>query len=238
MNWIADLSVLLMIASAALIGRKNGFIKTFFSFFGSLISFVVASVLARPTGVFIGERFFAPVLKNKVIAAFLEGAQDRLEQIDFSSLPDSYQSLLARFGVDFDEVHSFVSGLASSSGEETAEKVAVWIVDPIAEMAGIALMFVLLFIGTSLAVRLAVKALDLIARLPILNFSNHLLGLALGAAWGILLAFVFSGVLNLLEPTLQGSESLFLSAFDVEKTILVRFFTQFDLFGIFTAVRG
>ena len=56
----------------------------------------------------------------------------------------------------------------------------------------------------------------------------------MGAVWGLFLAVIVSGVMMYLEPMLQGSENEFLSAFDVERTYLIRFLSKIDLLGIFT----
>jgi hypothetical protein len=168
----------------------------------------------------------------------MESAQTKLEQMDFSSFAQEYAPLLNRFGVSTDSVQSFLSDLKVSSGEETAERLALWIVEPIAKAAGIAVSFIVLFFIICIAIRISVKALDLISKLPFLNFSNHLFGLVLGGLWGFFLAFLISGILTLAQPIIQGNELAFLQEFNVEKTYLLRFFSSFDWVGVFQSVKG
>ena len=238
MNWIADLFLVVVILTAAWYGKKKGLIQTFFSFFGSIISFILAAVLARPIGSFLGKTFFSQPLKEYLIRLLSDQTQLSVENLDFSVLPEICWEILGRFNVTEDTISEAILSLGNDSAQATVGNIAEWIVDPIAQGIGIAITFLILFVAIYFAVKFLVKTLDLISKLPILNFSNHFLGLIFGVLWGVFLSFLISGLLSLIAPSLQGSENAFLREFDPEKTILVRFLIHFDLFGVFAFVKG
>lgn len=237
MNIILDLLILLVIVVSALIGKKRGFIRTFFSFFGSLISFVLSSVLARPVGSFLSEKWIEPAIRQYFMDSFLERAGSDAQGVDFAALPDACKELLQRFDFGEQDLAAFFAE-AQEAGANTLERIASAVAEPISGSIGYAVALFVLFIVISLVVRVLVKALDLLSKLPFLNFSNHTLGLLAGIAWGVVLAVMLSSVLTLVEPMMQGSEIDFLQKFNSEKTFLVRFFSSFDIFKNLFFLKG
>jgi len=231
MNLILDLLIVAVVVLCAWIGKTRGFIRTIFGFLGSLISFFAASILARPVGNFLAEKFFSPAITRYFSALLSEQAQTEASKIDFSNLPEACNEVLVRFGITSEQIGNLVEQ-GATSGAQALEKVAEFVVTPVAMSVGFAVAFVVLFVFFAVLIRILVKALDLISRLPILNFSNRILGLAAGALWGLFLAVLLSALLRISEPGLQGSGVPFLQNIDLEKTYLIRFLSKIDFFGI------
>ncbi len=229
MNLICDLLLIAIVVLCAWIGKRRGFIKTFFGLVGSLLSWGLTALFFRPVGNFLSREFFSPALHRHFLHLLEQKAGSGEEHLEFSALPESCNEVLERYGVSAERIRDFAAEHAES-GEQLAEKVADFVVDPIAGAIGNAVAFLVLFIVFTIAVRVLVKALDLISRLPILNFSNRFLGLAVGAVWGLVLAVLLSSLLALLEPGMRGSDYAFLQSFDLSRTFLVRFFNQIHIF--------
>lgn len=68
-----------------------------------------------------------------------------------------------------------------------------------------ALSFVLTFLAMLAILKVLCFSLDLISKLPVLNQVNHLLGMAAGVAYALLLVFVGGVVLTALSSTTIGS---------------------------------
>ncbi len=231
MNLICDILIVGIVLAAAWIGKKRGLVKTFFNFFGSLIAFFTAFLLERPLAVFLDERIFRSALVKQFLSAVESAAQKTVSELDFAALPESVSEVLARFGTDSESVRSLVL----SAGEGSlAEKVATGIVSPISAVLSGVVAFVLLFVLASVLIRVLERAFNLVARLPVLNFSNRFLGLFCGVVWGLFLAFLFACAMQRLAPALQGSENQFLQSFDPEKTVLLRWFSAVNLLGFLT----
>ncbi len=229
MNIIWDLILIGIIVLFAFIGKIRGFVKTFFSFFGSVISFVLASVFARPLGLFLSEKAILPVLKKYFITVFTEKAGEEMQKFDFYSLSESSRELLLRFQISEEKLDAF-----SVNAEDTilsaAEKMADSVLTPVAESLGYALSYILLFILLSFAIRILVKVFNLVDKLPIIHFSNHFLGLLVGILWGLFIAFLVSNLLALVEPMFFDSKFDLLRNFNMEKTYLVRWLSTADVF--------
>ena len=228
MNLIFDAGILLVIVLSAWIGKKRGFIKTFFSFFGSLISLILASVCAKPVGAFLSEKYFEPVIHRFFVDAFLTRAGTDAQNLDFSALPEPCKEFLQRFRVSSSDLEKIASD-TKEKGADLLDRIAGTVAAPLASSIGYAVAFLGLFLIFLVVLRLLVKLLDLISKLPGLNFSNRVLGLLAGIALGLVLAVLLSSLIVLSEPLIQRSESAFLRDFDSQKTVLVRFFSSFDV---------
>ncbi len=238
MNILADLILVAVIALCAFIGRKNGFVKTIFSFFSSIVAFIVASLLSRPIGAFLGENVFYPFFEKHVLTALSEGAGKSVAEIDFSALPEACKAVLSRFQVTEEALKGFLAESGQTAGQATADAVGRYVAEPIAHSVGVAVAFAALFIVSLILLRILSRALDLISKLPVLNFSNRTLGLVIGLVFGLFIAFLLSGILSLSEPMLQGVENAFFQAFDVEETVLLKLFSKVDLLSVFSVAKG
>ncbi|MBR2634168.1 MAG: CvpA family protein [Clostridia bacterium] len=237
MNILCDLLIVAIVVLCAVVGKKQGFIKAFFGLFGSLISFVLASVIARPVGSFLGSRVISPVLKEYFSDVLTEAVGTAAEQIDFSQLPPACDEILRKFGTDTASIAAFLEAKSEGAGNTVGE-VSSWVVEPLASGAGFALAFIVLFVAFLIAIRIAVRVLDLISKLPILNFSNHFLGLGMGLLWGLFLAVLLSSVLDLAAPLIQENSTAFFRNFDPEGTVLIKWLSRLDLLDTFVATKG
>ncbi len=227
MNLLADFFIILIIILCALIGKKRGFIKTFFGFFGNVAAFILSSVFSKPVGTFLSSKVFYPFFKNYFLDSLKENLGD--SALDFVALPEEAEAILSRFGTGTEEIRAYLDQI-SPSAEETTEVVSQWILEPIATSIGVAVAFLLLFVVLTVAIRILVKVLDLISKLPLLNVSNCFLGLLAGVLQGAFLAVLIANVLTLVEPALAGAENEFLRSFHMENTYLARYLAKLDLF--------
>ena len=233
MNIIFDLIVLSVILLSFWFGKKNGFVKTFFGFVGSVAAFVLSAAFAKPVGTFLSNRLVFPVMEKYFLNALSQNMGTAVENLNFHELPDSCNVVLSRFGVTADMIEQKIISEGVSAGEEVLTLASDFVVRPLSESVSYAIAYFGLFIILGIAIRIVVKALDLVAKLPILNFSNKALGSIMGIIWGLFLAIFIAGGLKYLQPWMQGNEVEFLNGFDVEKTYLIRILSKIDLLGIF-----
>ncbi|MBR3836663.1 MAG: CvpA family protein [Clostridia bacterium] len=238
MNILIDLLLLAILILCIWMGKKRGFIKSFFGFFGSIIAFFLTSLFAKPLGSFFSSAFFYPFLRQRFLTVLSQEIGQSASGIDFSALPESCQQLLARFGTDAEAIADHVATASQTVGDAAADTVSGFVALPLADAASYALAFFLLFVVFSVAVRIAVHLLDLISKLPILNFSNRFLGLLAGALQGFFLVLVLSAILVSAAPWIGSSPNPFLASFDPEQTYLLKFLSGFDFFGMFSITKG
>lgn len=228
MNLICDAVILAVIVLMAFIGRKKGFVLTFFNFFGSIIAFVISSVFVRPFALLLKNGIFTPLFSKYVDSVISENLSSSVNTVDFSSLPAPVLDMFAKFGRSAGDVEAFVHESIVENTEEALQKTIHFVVDPIAENISFALAFFLLFVFSMIVIRILSRVFDLIAKLPVLHFSNKLLGLVCGFVWGLFIAFILTQLLVLSEGALQSSENAMLSSFSIDKTILIKFLNDFN----------
>ena len=225
MSYLLDLLVVGILALCIWNGKRKGFIKTFFGFFGSLIAYFLASLFALPVGNLIGDAIY-PSMKDKFIASVAARAGASAENLDATQLPEACNEILHPFGYDAESLSDF----ASAEGVGTLEGVAESIVRPVADSVGFAIAAVLLFIVFLVLIRILVHCLDLLAKLPGLKFSNKVLGSVAGGLHGAFLVILLSSAWMLIYPGI--SEESFFAQLDPDHTILFKLFGAIDLIGV------
>ena len=228
MNLICDFIVIAIIAVCIYSGKKNGFIRTFFSFFGSIISFLLTLIFVKPLSAFFANRVFFPVFKNQILSFLTgDGASSSLVS-DFSALSDSAKEMLSSFGIDSKYFNELISEHSNDGGDKLTDSLSQYAVMPIAESVGYACAFVSLFVVFSVLIKILVRFLDSAAKLPGFRFANSFLGVASGALQGCFLAVLFASFMTAFAPVIRGNEIELFRSFHPEQTILLRFFSCFD----------
>ncbi len=232
MNIFCDLLILAFFLLCVFLGYKRGFIKTFFGFFGKVIAFVLTAITAKPLAGYVSGHIFYPFLKEKFLADLTEKTGQTVASLDFSDLPEICQEILARFGTDTASLSEHLAKITVEGGESVAETASLWVVKPFADSLSYSVSFLALFLLFSIAIRILTKVLNLVSKVPGLNFSNRLLGIAAGVLEGLLLSVLISFVLSLAEPAIQGNENEWIRSFSLEQTHLVKLFAKFNVLGI------
>ncbi len=189
----------------AVVGMKRGFIKTVFSMFSVIIALVVTAFVSpavteklqgneKVMGYFTEKT--AEVLPFDEVESMLNLENKQTEQqafLDSLPLPESIRKQLMAgntknyyqtLGVD-----SFPAYLCNY--------VACMIISAVSFVATFFVMIVLL--------KVLCFSLDLISKLPLLNQVNHLLGMAVGILYALLLVWVGGVVLTAFSGTAAGS---------------------------------
>lgn len=226
MNRIVDLIALAILFFGAYVGYRKGFIKAFFDFFSGLICFIVASFSVRPFGDYLSNTvlkpFFTDFFTHKIserLSSYAEGTSP------FDSAPEIV-SFSARLGITQNDLQLF--------WEHSENRIDLFVrqfsesVSSIFSRAiGYFVSMILIIISVFFVVKLLVKIFDLIAKLPILNASNRLLGTIFGLSFGVFSVLLFASVLIVLEPFIKNSDSDFMNAFSFDKTFFLKYFHMF-----------
>lgn len=226
MNLLCDLFALALVVICAVFGWFKGFVKTFFSLFGTLLGLIGAAVLSPIFASFLKETFFLPAISRSVLTILTEKTGQSASEINLLELPEEANAIVARFSGAVN-IKEWAVAEGASSGEGVLTKFARTVADPLASAASYVVAFLVLFLVLFVLLRVLCHVLDLIAKIPVLRFSNRSLGLVCGVIKGVLLAFVFALVLDQLSGALRGSENDFIASYDTAKTYLIRFLVQF-----------
>ncbi len=185
---IADIITVAIIIISMIIGRKRGFIKTVSGILTVIIAFSLASFAAKETAPVISEKYISPYLSSAIV--------DEVKQTPENTLDlDELSNLFSNIGIPEGIISSAVADVSKTLTQNIAEPLTT-MTNNISARLTFGALFIIYFLILLLAVSLLFKLLNLISKLPVLNFTNRLLGLIFGLISGYLIIMVASFILN------------------------------------------
>ncbi|MGN1030894.1 MAG: CvpA family protein [Butyricicoccaceae bacterium] len=205
-----DLIILAVIVIYAVCGLLRGFVSTCLHTIASILSFLIAIFAAR---------LLAPVLVSHGLGIASEQAVSR--SADFSA--QSAQEL-------WDSMSGYLQNVLTDAGvtletlqqsENPSEALHSIVQGNLAESIAFLLLAIVLFLLLSAGFGVIIRALNLIARLPVLHSCNALLGGLTGALTGAVLCTCVLWSLRTFVPSIYSDAGL-LSPAVMQETELAR----------------
>lgn len=100
----------------------------------------------------------------------------------------------------------------------------------IAKAAAYTIGFIIVYVVVHIALVIVSNVLDLISKLPLLNFANKTLGIAIGAALGFVSAWIFVIALNFVFPLLISYNPELFAENTLDKSILFNLIYNVNIF--------
>ena len=209
-------------------GRKKGLILALCglaAFFVAIIGARMASDAFAPKVADILQPHFSTVIESHLG----NGLEERLEELLITGEQgdNAIAKLLTALGF-YDEVADAIRSAVSGQAAQTAADVAVALARTVAEVVAGVLVFIVAFLLITVGWFLLSHALDLAARLPILNGLNRTLGGLFGLLQGMLLLFLIAWVLRLMGGVIPQDT--------VEQTTLLKFFCTTNPISLITGI--
>lgn len=217
---VFDLILLLILLLCVAVGFRKGFVLTLCGVLSIVIALVGAKVVADQFSPVV-EKAITPRIKTVIteqmkesVAGYVQDATGREEDAN------GKQSGIMGFLQQSETYNKAVSAIEDSIQKgmtSTVKSAASSMTKKIAHPTAWGAVYVIAFFVIMLLWNLISKALDLVAKLPVLHFFNHLLGGACGLVKGILIVGCISWlILSLgLLPKATAQESAFLRIFSV-----------------------
>ena len=189
---LLDIGIALLLLFFAIRGIQQGFVRALCSFlavFVALFGSIFLSKSLTPLVTDIAAPHFLPTIMKQLEAGSVPLPSQNLFSPETSNLlqhlglPDSWSQMLQNFYTS-----SIVDQLTNTSPTQLFANF-------ILEIIISALIFILSFILLLILWRIVSRSLDLVARLPVLNFCNRTLGALLGICKGILLLLILRWIL-------------------------------------------
>ena len=204
MNWIL-IAVIGIIALLAFVGLKKGFIKMVFSLVSTIAALLIAMLFSPVVaGMMKNNEAIVGFFDEKISAVVdftSEEAREETESkqewlIDSLPLPETFkESLLENNTLD-----NYAAMQAQNFEEYVCRQITNVIINAIA--------FVVTLLLAIIALALLCRALNLLAKLPLLKQINAAAGLAAGAAEGLLLVWILFVILTMFAGSEFGSEAM------------------------------
>lgn len=216
-----DLIAIAIIGFSTLIAYKRGLLKTLFGLGSTIIGIVIAYLIYPILSSWIIKNTgFYGVLQDKIgkglkleNAAQVVSPQDKIEFINALELPQFIKKIL--INNNNSEVYRLLD----------VSDLKEYVVSVIAKIALNAIVFILVLIIASIAIKLILNALDIITKLPVIHQMNQLGGLLLGAVWGVIVVYILCIILS-VSASFQKDEKLLLQ---INNSPVIEFFNNHNL---------
>ncbi len=205
-----DIIVVAVIVLCVIFGYKNGFVKTVYRLLRTVGSFIVALIFAKPVSYILAE---TPLFKS-----IIDGIGDKIQSIELfsheakngisieESLTPAAKQMLDNLNISLAEFGEQISALISTGEQNLKDGVRDYVLTPIAESLSFAIAFILLFLGTAIALKILSVVLEGTLRLVGLEKVNRTFGLVIGLAQGFIYALVICTLVSAFMPYLSASE--------------------------------
>ncbi len=179
---------------------------------------MIATTFAPPAA-----KLVAPLIREQIALRVEEAVNSREEAPRTEELPAEIAELLERVGLD-EDVREELARQTEERVESTGADIAGAVVESMVHSVIYAVLYILSFLGLILMLRILLKAMDLVFKLPGLHLLNALGGGILGLVEGGLLLFLAVWVLRRIGVSFE-TELL-------AGTQLLRIFTTYTPLGV------
>ena len=207
-------------------GVKKGFIKSCLGLVVTLLSIAITTSFYAGVASFIRDTVVYNNLKENLKDAIEKHIGDTEDAStvsrffgDVSSDLPEFARILEGLNVKPDEIAKDIDSAIQNGKEVTVDLICEKLVEEAAEFISAGVAIILLFIVSMIVLTLLVYLLDMIFKLPVLNFANKSLGFVIGFVKALLFSFVIIAGIKLAVPYLDGTGIRFDES-DMNKTVL------------------
>lgn len=228
-----DIILVVVMAAVIINAARRGFVVTLFSLLSTIASVLVAVLFYKELGAYFYDAFVyetvSPYIGDLAERAIAEmGSTVDLPAL-VESLPEGLRSAAELLGVDFAELLQQVSD-STYAGTATLTDLADRFAASLSETVANVIAFAALFFGALILLNLVCFILDKLAKLPILNGTNKILGFVLGVLEALMLGIVLAHVSAALCSAYGAMHEEFAFANVAENTYIASFLLAFSPF--------
>ena len=203
MGILLDIGFVIIILLCVVFGYKKGFFKSIAGFIGAVIAMFLAWVLAGLIANALYQGIFreklidhiSAVLSNDALASFPEKAAQVV-----ANLPGFLSNTLNNQGITSSQIEQSLQAAGNNAAPATSDLISpavIWLLQ--------LLLTVILFFILVILVRLVIKLIGNVFRLPVLRQVDGILGGLFGIFKGVVYIFLVCILLQLLMPVIGNS---------------------------------
>ncbi|MBE6606002.1 MAG: CvpA family protein [Ruminococcaceae bacterium] len=203
MGLIIDVISLFVLIMFICLGYKKGLIKSVMGLVSVILSLIVAINFFHVPSAYIRANVIEPYFSNetsKTFSSLMNGGTEviPIEKV-FEDEPDALSETAEKFGIDVDEIKEYyntaIKGIVDSFDTKTiADKLSGFVVDSVSDTVSNVLGFLATFLASLLILTVLIWIINLIFKLPALNFTNKLAGALLGVVKAFVLIVIVTNV--------------------------------------------
>lgn len=227
-NLLLDVLLAVILVHGLITGWMRGFVRVVFSKLRWLTSLILAVLVARPVGAWLGEHYFRNPMVNEIREILVKALGTNADSATAAELADELplvmRGLLGIFGVDVVERAAKVDATGGNALTRFANSIAA----PVANVVGVIVAFIVAYILLRIFLRVLVYAINAIFNLPGLRIVNKILGLIVGTFFAIVIGWGLVTLLGYVFGLLAGSGVGFFKGFDIDSTWIAKYFYQLE----------
>lgn len=202
MGILLDIGFVIIILLCVVFGYKKGFFKSITGFIGAVIAMFLAWVLAG----LIANALYQGIFREKLIdhiSAVLSNERWHLSRKGaqvVANLPGFLSNTLNNQGITSSQIEQSLQAAGNNAAPATADLISpavIWLLQ--------LLLTVILFFILVILVRLVIKLIGNVFRLPVLRQVDGILGGLFGIFKGVVYIFLVCILLQLLMPVIGNS---------------------------------
>lgn len=182
-------------------GLKKGFIKSLLGFIGYVIALLAAISISNWLAAFVYDSFLREVFIQKISSVLTDGAAataaEQAEKL-LEALPGFVANALVNQGVTAESLEGTLAGSVAAIAPQVADMISPVVINLMRIIFTVVLFSVLLFL-----VRVLVRAVGSVFRLPVLRQMDSLLGGAFGLLSGFVFVLLLTAILGLAVPMMK-----------------------------------
>ncbi len=233
---LLDIIVVAVILINVIIGAKKGFIKEIYSFFRIIIAACAGFFLCSPLAELLKATDFYKKLMTDLgtsIGTYISNLST--ESFDaLSQQTQQFSELLSKLRIPTSELEAEYARLAAENSENITESITTYIITPASNAIVTAIAFLAVFFVALLVLFIVMKLLDLVAKAPVINGMNRLLGLAAGFVVALIVIFIISAITDAAMPYIEGL-GIGITSGMVENSRLFKYFSSINPIGLIIA---
>lgn len=204
MGAVLDLIIVCIITVTVFLSAKRGFVKTALGSLGVVIALSVALIFSSTLSAKLQGGFVGDTVRPAVNGIIDSVVSERSVESDEDDSDGTLKRLCSVFGAESkgEKLQKECDALKDKGVEAVRDKVKETLTESGVALFCKILAFLLLFLGTRAAVKLAEIVLDKIVELPILKKANRLLGALIGLIPALFRTYLFCLIMRLLLPLL------------------------------------
>lgn len=185
MAYALDGLILVLFLWMVLLGMRHGFIKTIAGVVAFVAALVLSSLLSAPVSQFAYDTFVEPPVQEALLTE-IGSSTPSAEQLDaaLEKLPGFVTRRLEAEGIG--NGAAILDRIQDAEEATVEQRILSRVVEPVVLPLLKTLCMLLLFILLWLGIAWALRALNVMAKLPVLKQLNGLLGVVAGAVQGLL----------------------------------------------------
>lgn len=195
---IIDVIAAAVLIAAAAWGAHRGLFRSLAGLAVVIVALVGAAVIANALAA-PAARLVTPLIREGIETRVDEAMAQQSQgvQMPEADVDEGFEiaDLLALMGLD-EDVRDSLARQTEEKIQDTGVSLAMAVVESVAESILYAALFLLSFVGLTIALKLLIRALDLVLQLPGLHLVNSLGGGLIGLAEGALALFLAIWVLR------------------------------------------